>query len=62
MISKKIKNINVNENDSMIKATMRSVRMSDKKIKPLIRAIKGKDLDVVLSTLSVQKMKASYLS
>merc|ERR1711976_588303 len=39
---------------------MRSVRMSDKKIRPLIRNIKGKDLNVVISMLSVQKMKTSY--
>lgn len=60
MINKKLTNKDLDENNFIIKATMRSVRMSDKKIRPLIRNIKGKDLNVVISMLSVQKMKTSY--
>jgi large subunit ribosomal protein L22 len=54
-----MENMDKNKNISTFRAVMRSIRMSDKKIKPLIRAIKGKNIELVISTLSVQRMKAS---
>lgn len=56
-----MENIDKNNDISTFSATMRSIRISDKKVKPLIRAIKGKNIELIISTLSVQRLKASNL-
>ena len=56
-----MENIDKGNKASTFSATMRSIRISDKKVKPLIRAVKGKSIELIISLLSVQRLKASFL-
>jgi len=53
--------IDKNEREIIFKATMKSARMSDKKIRPIIKAIKGKNMHLAISRLSIQNMKGTLL-
>jgi large subunit ribosomal protein L22 len=54
-----MENMKIDKSTSTFKAVMRSIKISDKKIRPLTKAIKGNSIEHIIYSLSVQRIKAS---